>query len=225
MLVNSVLSACAVYPMCSLLIPAGIVEGIDKKRRALLWTGYPSCNGGQCKVAWETVCLDKPEGGLGVKNLSQQNKGLLAKFLFKLFQEPTTGWQLWFHRMYGAGAGRDLGDPHYLDTPTWTFLLKVLPSFKECTYNLLGDGKHTSFWFDKWLGERPLAEALASLHSFCSRPNISVVAACPGGTWSFPLHSRLSTQASLENQQLMIALARAVPMGGISDHRGVSNLI
>jgi hypothetical protein len=113
-LVNVVLSAHVVYPMCSLLLLTGIIEAIDKKRRAFLWTGDASCNGGQCKVAWTTVCLDKPQGGLGVKDLSKQNKGLLAKFLAKLHQEPTSSWQKWFHRLYGRGAGRDLGDKHYL---------------------------------------------------------------------------------------------------------------
>ena len=134
--------------MCSILLPAGTIEAIDKKRRAFLWTGDSTCNGGQCKVAWSTVCLDKPQGGLGVKDLRRQNRGLLAKFLAKLHLEPLTSWQKWFHRMYGSGAGRDLGDKHYLDTLTWRSLLNLLQEFRDCCSNFLGDGATTSFWHD-----------------------------------------------------------------------------
>lgn len=126
--------------ICSLLLLTGIIEAIDKKRRAFLWTGDASCNGAQCKVAWTTVCLDKPQGGLGVKDLSKQNKGLLAKFLAKLHQEPSSSWQKCFHRLYGRGAGRDLGDKHYLDTPTWRSLLSILQDFRGCCTYYLGDG-------------------------------------------------------------------------------------
>lgn len=91
---------------------------------------------------------------------------------------------------------------------------------------MLGDGKNTSFWFDPWLGERPLAEVLPSLRSLCRRPNLNVTAACSDGTWSLPLSTQdLSSQASLENQQLVIAPANATPMVGISDRRGVGKQI
>jgi hypothetical protein len=55
---------------------------------------------------------------LGVKDLTLQNRGLLCKFAAKLQYTWTTNWQWWFQRLYGAAAGRDLGNPHHLDTPT-----------------------------------------------------------------------------------------------------------
>jgi hypothetical protein len=90
-------------------------------------------------------------------------EGVLAKLLLKLHQEPTINSQLWFHKTYGAGAGRDLGDKYYQDTSIWSTILKVLPFFRECTYTFHRDGRTTSFWYDRWLGEKPLAEALLLL--------------------------------------------------------------
>lgn len=84
------------YAMCSYLLPQGNVQAIDSKRRAFIWTGDNSCSGGQCKVSWTAVCLDKDRGGLGVKNLSLQNKGLLSKFWARIHQQPTTSWQRWW---------------------------------------------------------------------------------------------------------------------------------
>lgn len=80
-LVNSVLSSLPIYLMCAIELPAGSIDNMDKRRRAFLWTGNDKCNGGQCKVAWEIVCLPKEQGGLGVKDLKLQNQCLLKKIL------------------------------------------------------------------------------------------------------------------------------------------------
>ncbi|KAK1685871.1 hypothetical protein QYE76_046719 [Lolium multiflorum] len=50
-LVNSVLTAMLAHAMSAGLLPAGVIEAIDKRRRAFLWTGEETCNGGSCKVA------------------------------------------------------------------------------------------------------------------------------------------------------------------------------
>ena len=121
-LANAVLGARAVYAMCSTLLDKGTIEAIDARRRAFIWTGDNSCTGGQCKAAWDLVCWDKAQGGLGVKRLDLQNKGLLSKFVDKLLQPPATNGQKWFHRMYGEGASRDLREAHHLDTAIWTTL-------------------------------------------------------------------------------------------------------
>jgi hypothetical protein len=89
--------------------------------------GDSTCTGGQCKVAWTAVCLEKATDGLGVKDLTLQNHTLLLKFVNKLLQPPTMSWQHWFHRLYGEGANHDLGTPHRLDTPVWSALLHLLP--------------------------------------------------------------------------------------------------
>ena len=166
-LANAVLGARAVYAMCSTLLHKGTVEAIDAKRRAFIWTGDSSCTGGQCKAAWDVVCWDKAQGGIGVKRLDLQNKGLLSKFLDKLLQPPTTNRQKWFHWMYGEGAGRDLGEAHHLDTAIWTTLHQLLPEFRTCTKIHLGNGQFTSFWFDHWIGPQPLAVLFPALLSFC----------------------------------------------------------
>nr|CAB3463513.1 unnamed protein product [Digitaria exilis] len=173
-LANVVLAARAVYAMCSSLLPKGTVDVLDARRRAFIWTGEQSCNGAQCKAAWEIVCWDKQHGGLSVENLLLQNYGLLCKFWNKLLMPPTTSWQRWFHRTYGLPAGRDLGDTHHLDTPTWQMLLKMLSHFRAST--------------------RLLVRSLDWAPYHCRRFHDFKI----GNSWDLHLHDRLSSVATAE---------------------------
>jgi hypothetical protein len=73
--------------MAAGIIPVGVINATDKRRRAFLWAGEESCNGGQCKVAWDNVCVPKKLGGLGVLSLLAENSALLAKFLTKIHSD------------------------------------------------------------------------------------------------------------------------------------------
>lgn len=214
----------AVYAMCSTMLLQGTIHAIDARRRAFIWTGDSSCNGGQCKAAWTAVCWDKDRGGLGVKNLAIQNRGLLLKFWAKLHQSSSTSWQTWFLRMYGPESGRDLGDRHYLDTPVWTMLLQLLPEFRQVTKVHLGDGQTTSFWFDHWLGPLPLAELMPALFSHSQRKNISVYNAWTGTSWDLQLSHRLSNAATEEWAILLHALSSVSSINlslDLEDFRGI----
>nr|TKW01535.1 hypothetical protein SEVIR_8G187400v2 [Setaria viridis] len=94
--------------------------------------------------------------------------------LLKIHEPPATPWQQWFQSTYGSQGHRDLGDPHYLDTPTWKDFLSILPTFRQHMSVIIGDGSFTSFWSDHWIGSAPLDLAMPALFSQALRPNISV---------------------------------------------------
>jgi hypothetical protein len=56
-LCNAVLNNLATYYMCSYLLPRGVIDRIDKRRRAFFWTGKDSRSGARCLVAWDKVML------------------------------------------------------------------------------------------------------------------------------------------------------------------------
>lgn len=63
--------------MCSYLLPPGVIEQIDRRRRSFFWTGKDTCSGARCLIAWDKVCCDVQEGGFGVRDLRRQNLCLL----------------------------------------------------------------------------------------------------------------------------------------------------
>ena len=65
-LVNSVLDGLPAHLMSAVLLPAGTIDALGKRRRS----GQKEVNGAQCLVAWDRACLPKLEGGLGIKQLT-----------------------------------------------------------------------------------------------------------------------------------------------------------
>jgi hypothetical protein len=49
----------AVYYMSSTILPACVLEMLEARWRAFLWTGEEKCHGSKCLLAWERVCRTK----------------------------------------------------------------------------------------------------------------------------------------------------------------------
>jgi hypothetical protein len=78
-LVQSILSAIAIFHLMSLEPHPWVFKAIDKIRRASLWKGTETVSGGHCLVNWKSVCRLKELGGLGVMNLENMNVALRVR--------------------------------------------------------------------------------------------------------------------------------------------------
>lgn len=92
------------------------------------------------------------KGGLGIRNLSKQNKCLLQKFLIRFHSEEHTPWLSWIRNNYGWNADHDFGDDLPNATPVWKDIYATLPSFRQATKVIIGNGRMTTFWIDLWWG-------------------------------------------------------------------------
>jgi hypothetical protein len=88
-------------------LPKWLIHEIDKRRRAFFWKGQKNTSGANCMVAWENVCTSKHEGGLGVKNLEQQNISLLLKFIHKYHTQPDCSWAKWIRNSVYSNQKKD----------------------------------------------------------------------------------------------------------------------
>jgi len=131
------------------------------------WKGATKATGGDCLVAWETVCLPKEDGGLGVKDLATQNKSLLLKNLHKLYSGDPNPWAAWIRYWYWDGRASG-------DSPCWRAMKSLLPLYRSMTPVVLSNGASTSFWFDSWSSAGVLKDSRPALFSHCLDTTISV---------------------------------------------------
>nr|GEU96631.1 hypothetical protein [Tanacetum cinerariifolium]GEV08250.1 hypothetical protein [Tanacetum cinerariifolium] len=82
-LIASVLSSLNVFWAIMFILPQGVCDEIDKIFKEFLWKS----NGKRkirYSVAWKDVCLQKSEGGLGLKSIHVWNEDLMAKHLWNV---------------------------------------------------------------------------------------------------------------------------------------------
>lgn len=81
-------------------------------RRLLKLRDHPTCSdwggvGGGKKISWvkwKSVCQQKRNGGLGVKNVRVMNVSLLAKWRWRLLDGEMTLWKEVIREKYGSSV-------------------------------------------------------------------------------------------------------------------------
>jgi hypothetical protein len=83
-LINSVLSSLAMFMLSFYEIPKTVLHKLDSFRSRFFWQGDNQKK--KYRLAkWSIICRPKDQGGLGILDLETQNKCLLSKWLFNLF--------------------------------------------------------------------------------------------------------------------------------------------
>ena len=103
-MVNSSITPIATYAMCTLKLPAGVIDNMDRIRKQCLWRGNNRTARGGHLAAWPMVSKPKVKGGLGILNLRLQNDALLLKQLNKFYNRKDVPWvHLIWYRYYDQG--------------------------------------------------------------------------------------------------------------------------
>lgn len=138
-LVNLVITSTATYAMCSLKLPKGVIDNIDRARKQCLWRGSSTEKKGGNLDAWPMVQKPKDKGELGVINLKIQNDALLMKFLHKFYNRAVLIWNKYYANRV-PHASREIGSFWWKDVQRLSTLFR---GFARCTF---GDGKTATFW-------------------------------------------------------------------------------
>jgi hypothetical protein len=86
------MSCIPIHYLCSLDIPDGAIDIMDRARRHCLWRKRKDDEKAHSLASWEMVCKPKEKGGLGVINLKHQNKCLLLKHLHNFYNQTDLPW-------------------------------------------------------------------------------------------------------------------------------------
>ena len=195
-LVNSVLSSLPMYAMCSLQVPAAVLEYIDRARRHCLWRGSDTNAKMKPLVAWKKCCKPKKKGGLGIINLKSQNSALLLKHLDKFYNQKDVPWvKLVWSSYYSNGqvphASTDKG------SFWWRDILKLCDLFRGISRCTVGNGSTVLFWSDVW-NNNLLQDKFPRLYSYAKNKKISVAKFLTSNTLDSQFHLPLSEQAYQE---------------------------
>jgi len=143
-LIQSILTSIPIYFLSFFRVP-----------KRFLWGGWDD----QHKIAWvkwETVCLPKDKGGLGVKDITKFNLALLAKWKWNLFHHSGELWARILDSKYGGWRGLDAATSDNNVSLWWGDLKLALhhPQHETALQGgiawKVGNGDKIKFWEDIW---------------------------------------------------------------------------
>lgn len=180
-MVNSAITPIATYTMCTIKLPKGVIDNIDRARKQCLWRGNDVDKKGGNLVAWPTVMKPKNKGGLVVLNIRLQNDALLMKQLHKFYNKEDVPWvHLVWSRYYTnkvPHAAREKG------SFWWKDVLRLNTIYRGIAKCTIGDGSTVCFWDDLWT-DSVLSIQYPRLASFPRDTGISVLEVMQADDWT-----------------------------------------
>nr|GEZ92368.1 hypothetical protein [Tanacetum cinerariifolium] len=156
-------------------------------------------------VAWESVCLPKDEGGLGIRRLECFNAAIMASHIWKIISLKESLWVKWIHEY--KLKGRNFCDFPLRGNMSWGWrkILQLRPTIRRFIWSKIGNGANTSLWFDRWTDLEPIGCFVA--HRDMARagltPNSKVHDVIINGTWLWP-HDLIAKFPVLNNYNVPI---------------------
>jgi hypothetical protein len=198
-LVNSVLSSLPTFYMSTLRLYQWVLKEFDKYRRHCLWRRKDLEEHGHPLAAWEMVCKPKDQGGLGVVNLSTQNRCLLMKHLHKFYNKANLPWvkllwEVYYDNALPPAKSRDISF-------WWRDCLKSLSDYKGLAKCSIGTGSSIMLWTDSW-SDVSLNLQFSHLYSFTVNESVSLHQAKSLEHMSDLFHLPLSNEAFAQFQVL-----------------------
>jgi len=157
-LIKTVLTSIPIYFFSFFRVPKKVEDKLVSLQRRFLWGGDYEQNK-IVWIKWETVCLPKDDGGLGVKDSNSFNLSLLGKWKWDLFQQQGELWASVLESKYGGWRALNEATRDNTRSIWWRDLKKVAQHpqheavMKNTTLWKVGCGDKFRFRKDKWIGE------------------------------------------------------------------------
>ncbi|CAA0806935.1 RNA-directed DNA polymerase (reverse transcriptase)-related family protein, partial [Striga hermonthica] len=124
-LLRSVVQGIVCFWMGIFHLPDIVRTKITQLCRRFLW-GSKSAH-----VAWDSVCLPRLEGGLGLRDLIAWNQALLTRMLWNMQAKKDTLWQKWIHNIYLKGNSIWEWEVRPNDSPLFKSLIDIRQTLVE----------------------------------------------------------------------------------------------
>ncbi|CAJ2631793.1 unnamed protein product [Trifolium pratense] len=179
-LLKSVLTSLPVYALSFFKAPSGTISSIESILIKFFLGGSENIR----KVSWinwNTICLRKEYGGLGVRQLREFNLALLGKWCWRILVDREGLWFRVLAGRYGVERGR-LCEGGARGSTWWRELARIQDGggeagigwFRECVVRQVGDESDTFFWTDPWVDGISLRERYGRLFDLAENKSASV---------------------------------------------------
>ena len=102
-------------------------------------------------MAWKDVCKMKSEGGLGIRALKEVNKVYGLKLIWRMLTGKSL-WGKWIdEKLLRKRSFWEVKSKTQTGSWMWRKMLKLRDIAKSFYMKDIGNGRHTSFWYDRWL--------------------------------------------------------------------------
>ncbi|CAJ2638568.1 unnamed protein product [Trifolium pratense] len=179
-LLKSVLTSLPVYTLSFFKAPSGTISSIESLFIKFFWGG---CEDSRkiSWVNWNSICLSKESGGLGVRRLREFNQALLGKWCWRMLVDREGLWFRVLEARYGIEGGR-LRDGGRRGSLWWRELARIRDGegeiggswFREQVVKRVGDGSDTFFWTDPWVDGIPLCQRFGRLFELAETKSCTV---------------------------------------------------
>jgi len=196
-LLNSVLNSIPIFYLSFLKMPTKVWRRIVRVQREFLWGGV---EGGRkiSWVKWKSVCQQKRNGGLGVKDVRVVNVNLLAKWRWRLLVGDKALWKDVLKEKYGACVENMMGGGPCVipnNASLWWKDIARLDDFGGHGWfsselsKRVGNDLHTSFWKVRWRGETTFKIKYPRLFSISNQKEATIgdllALNCSNLEWNF----------------------------------------
>lgn len=149
-LINAVLMSIVNFSAAMFRLPSQCIKEVESLCSAFLWSG-PELRTTSSKVAWKDVCKMKSEGGLGIRALKEVNKVYGLKLIWRMLTGKSL-WGKWIdEKLLRKRSFWEVKSKTQTGSWMWRKMLKLRDIAKSFYMKDIGNGRHTSFWYDRWL--------------------------------------------------------------------------
>ncbi|XP_071714436.1 uncharacterized protein [Rutidosis leptorrhynchoides] len=186
-LINSVLCSLQVYWASMFILPKSVNADIERLLRNFLWS-QGEFKRGKAKVNWNEVCRPKVKGGLGIKNLHTWNIALMSKHAWNIVSDKNSIWAKWVKKV--KLKKRNFWDFKAAVDSCWSWkkIMQNRELIAKFIVKRIGNGSHTSAWFDNWHPVGPLCKFIGyrDLYEAGFKKNEMVADIVVNGDWKVP---------------------------------------